>query len=204
MTMGYLAADPETGECVIIDVPLDSPDFFLGKIRENDLSLAGICLTHSHWDHSGDAPLLKRETNADVFIHEADAHRLEDPMKHSLMPLPFDLEPMRDYKTLKHGDVIKCGNLNFEVRHTPGHTEGGICLVEHDRKIVFSGDTLFSGSVGRVDLPGGSGETLIRSIKEQLMNLPDDFEVYSGHGPKTTIGNERRSNPFLTGDVSIN
>ena len=122
---------------------------------------------------------------------------LLDQAAHTVWPLPFTLHNVKPTGLLKHGDLLICGDWTCEVIHTPGHTEGGVCFIDHEHSCAFVGDTLFSGSIGRTDLPGGDTDTLLNSIKECLMTLPDDFVVFPGHGPLTTIGDEKLNNPFL-------
>ena len=196
-TIGYLVADTDTRKSVIIDAPLDSAQFFTDNIKKRDLKLDAIFLTHSHWDHTADAPLLHEKTGAPIYIHKYDEYRITDPMNHSIFQLPFVLDPCEAQFYFEHSATISIGNLDFEILHTPGHTEGGVCIVNHKNRIVFAGDTLFHSSIGRTDLPGGSTDELLFSIKNNLLTLPDDYIVYSGHGPKTTIGNERKNNPFI-------
>ncbi|MCX7736620.1 MAG: MBL fold metallo-hydrolase [Candidatus Kapabacteria bacterium] len=196
-TIGYLIYCTETQNGVVIDVPLDSTSFFLEYIDKNKINLNSIFLTHTHWDHTADVAKLIKETQAKLYVNKLDEYRLIDPMKHTLMPLPFELESVNPDFYFQDGQKISIGNIKFEVRFTPGHTEGGTTFVIHNEKKVFAGDTLFYGSIGRVDLPGGSYDTLINSIREKLFTLDDDYEVYSGHGPKTTIGFEKFTNPFF-------
>ncbi len=202
-TIGYLVNDEINHKAVVIDVPLESAEIFDKLIKEKETTLEAILLTHTHWDHSAEAPLLHRLTGAEVYVGQADEFRLIEPDKHSILQLGFELEPYRDAKFLEQGGHFKFGDIDLEVVHTPGHTEGGLCFVDHKNKIIFSGDTLFHGSVGRVDLPGGSGEILMNSITNKLMSLDDGYKVYCGHGPKTSIGFERKHNPFINGIYNI-
>ena len=156
-----------------------------------------ILLTHSHWDHTGDAAKLQRATKAHIAVHPDDDYRLSEPNKYTGFPLPFTLEACKADRYLHAGDSLMLGAWTFEVRHTPGHTEGGICFIDHARKLAFVGDTLFAGSIGRTDLPGGDTATLLNAIRTQLFTLDDDFVVLPGHGNRTSIGTERRTNPFL-------
>jgi hydroxyacylglutathione hydrolase len=176
---------------------MESSSYFVKLIRENNLQLAAIILTHSHWDHTADAPVLRKITGADIMMHPADEFRLLDPNLHSIFPLPFHLEGTKAQKYLNHLDILEIGKLKFEIRHTPGHTEGGICLIEHNNKSVFSGDTIFEDSVGRVDLPGGDWNTLKKSIYENIFILDDNYIIYPGHGNQTHVGWEKANNIFL-------
>ncbi len=196
-TNGYLVVDDSTSKCVIIDTPLVSADRFMSLINENGYILECILLTHSHWDHTGDCVKLFNKTGVDIYLHKDDEYRLRNPKSHTIMQLPFEIDSYNASKLLKDKDILKIGNLEFEVLHTPGHTEGSVCFVEHKNKVVFSGDTLFEGSIGRVDLPGGDEEAIFNSLQNVLMNLPDDYKVYCGHGSMTTIGKEKKYNPFL-------
>jgi glyoxylase-like metal-dependent hydrolase (beta-lactamase superfamily II) len=195
-TRGYLVADPETLTAVVIDTPLGVCQPFADLAEQNGYSIAAILLTHSHWDHTADCAALQRRTGAPVYLHPADAYRLTDPMAHTIWPLPFTIEPVTEYIPLAHGQDLSFGSLRFHVLHTPGHTEGGVCFVQGAHSRVFAGDTLFNGSVGRVDLPGGDEEELLASIRRELFALPDETVVYCGHGPETTIGRERVENPY--------
>ncbi len=193
----YLIHEGAGSEAVLIDAPTEAAFLMMPFIEENNIRLRAVFLTHSHWDHTMDAPEFRRKTGAAVYIHKDDEHRLLKPMEYTSIPVPFEIEPFSADKYYKQGDILKTGNFTFEVRHTPGHSEGGVALVEHVHKSVFCGDTLFNEGVGRVDLPGGNWDTLVSSIKNKLLTLPDDYKVYSGHGPTTSIGHEKKSNPFL-------
>ena len=179
----FLVADSESKEAIIIDPGFDRNSeaaMVLDDAKRNGFKIKFIVNTHGHSDHTIGNQLVKEATKAPILIHEYDA------------PLLTDKPPD---KTLREGDVIEFGSIKLRVFHTPGHSEGGICLLGSD--VVFSGDTLFAGSIGRYDLPGGSLEALMNSIKNKLMILPDYVKVYPGHGPTSTIGEERRYNPFL-------
>lgn len=197
-TNGYLLVDEESNSGLIIDAPIDSAEPIAEAATRAGITPGALVLTHSHWDHTGDVAELKRRyPDMLVYVHPDDEYRLVDPMKHLVWSLPFTIEGASADRRLHHNDSFEIGGLCFRVIHTPGHTEGGICLYEPDRKIIFVGDTLFAGSVGRTDLPGGDWSTLLESITSRLLPLPDDVSAYPGHGPETTIGIERRTNPFL-------
>lgn len=194
----------ESAPAIIIDAPPDSALQLIPVIENKKLKVEKIILTHTHWDHTLDTAELRRKTNASVFVHKEDEYRLLNPNETSIFKLPFTIEPVKPDGYLDHGMKFNCGSLEFEVVHTPGHTEGGVCLINYENKIAFTGDTLFCRSVGRTDFPGGSWELLLQSIEEQLLTLPDDFIVYSGHGMPTTIGDEKMYNPFIEQIISQN
>lgn len=198
-----------TGTAICID-PGEPSDEVAGYVRENDLELKAIILTHGHLDHIGGTAFMKREfPEADVLLHkeEEDLYTslprqplLMGVQPHQFATLGMDYEdPPKPTRFVEHREVLEVGELRFEIRHCPGHTLGHIVLAEHGQKAVFTGDCLFSGSIGRTDLPGGNYDRLIVSINENVMTLGDDFSVMCGHGPDTTVGRERVGNPFLTG-----
>lgn len=195
-TIGYLISD-ETGEAMIIDTPLESTNSFMKSIRRDGLKVKSIVLSHTHWDHTADAAELRRQTGAKIYVHKEDKYRVVDPMKFTIYRLPFELEALEPDELLEGNEVINVGNMSFKVIHTPGHTEGGICLYCAEEKVLFSGDTLFNESVGRCDLPGGSMGLLINSIIDKLLVLDGETKVYPGHGESTTIDSEKNNNPFL-------
>jgi hydroxyacylglutathione hydrolase len=191
----FIVADEKTREAVVIDPGDDAADI-LKMIKDKDLKVKYIVNTHGHFDHIGANKAVKEATGAEILIHEADApvmaHAAQQSMSFGMRPVS---SPLAD-RFVKHGDVIAAGEIALKVVHTPGHSPGGICLLEQG--VAFTGDTLFAGSIGRTDLPpGGDLKTLLRSIKKNLLTLPDDTKVFSGHGPASTIGDERRENPFL-------
>lgn len=199
-TIGYLVIDEATGDAVIIDAPVDSADRFVAALDAAGATPRALILTHSHWDHTGDVvPLKQRFPEMRIYVHPDDEYRLVDPMAHTIWKLPFTIEGTTPDGHLHQGDTFHLGDIRFDVLHTPGHTEGGICLYDRAHGMIFVGDTLFAGSVGRTDLPGGDWGTLISSITDHLLPLPDETAVYPGHGPSTTIGEERISNPYVGG-----
>ncbi|MBI5324809.1 MAG: MBL fold metallo-hydrolase [Ignavibacteriae bacterium] len=192
-----VGAGSESAPTIVIDAPPDAVSHLLPVIKKRNLKIEKIILTHTHWDHTLDTAELKRYTNAPVYVHKNDEYRLLKPNETSIFKLPFEIEAVVPDIYLEDGMKINCGLLEFQVLHTPGHTEGGICLVNFENNVAFTGDTIFCRSVGRTDFPGGSTDTLLSSIKNKILTLPDDMMVYSGHGEPTTIGDEKKFNPFL-------
>ena len=180
---------------MIID-PGDEAERILDEVRELGLDIKIIALTHGHIDHTAALKEVKEATGAPVAIHADDVSTLKGKLLSMFLGIGFKSPPPPD-RLLKDGDTISIGELEFTVVHTPGHTKGSICLL--GERVLFSGDTLFNYGVGRSDLPdsGGSYNQLIDSIQRRLLVLDDDIKVYPGHGPETTIGAERRGNPFL-------
>lgn len=190
----YILADEKTKEAVVID-PGDDAQDLLNIIRSKDLKVKYIVNTHAHFDHVGANRDLQEATGAEILLHEADASLLNASTDQAVMfGMKAPSSPPAD-RYLKHGDLVTAGEVSLKVLHAPGHSSGGICLLEDG--IVFSGDALFAGSIGRTDLPGGDLMTLINSIQSNLLTLPDDTRVFPGHGPDTTIGAEKKENPFL-------
>lgn len=189
----YIVGDEAGGQGMIID-PGDEAAKILAKIKKLELDIKHIILTHGHIDHAGALAEVKEATGAGVAIHTRDKAVLEDRSLSMFLGIPYRTLPVID-RLLEDRDVVSVGGLDFIVIYTPGHTPGGICLFGDG--VLFSGDTLFRGSIGRADFPGGSYERLLESIQDNLMVLDDDIKVYPGHGPETTIGAERRGNPFL-------
>ncbi len=205
----YVVAGEGSPEAVVIDPGADARDI-LETVRRHGLRVAAIINTHGHADHIAANGRVIQETGAPLLAHRAEAAMLTKPSLNLSSWAGLQIFGPPADRLLEDGDEVKVGTLLLKVLHTPGHTRGGICLVARDDSAnpacgrgkcqgpsIFSGDTLFAGSVGRTDFPGGSFEDLIRSIKEKLLVFDDDTEVYPGHGPATTIGEERASNPFL-------
>ena len=191
----YLVASEQTRDGMVVD-PAGDASRILSNIRELDLKIGLIVVTHTHADHIGAIRQVIENTGATFAIHTAEAEILQhsDFSRFTAMDLTFQPPPPPD-RLLKDGDFLIVGDLKFQVLHTPGHSPGGICIVGHG--VVFSGDALFSGSIGRTDGPDGNSNLLTSSIRTKLLVLPDQTLVLPGHGPKTTIGQERRNNPFL-------
>lgn len=208
-----IIACEKTRHAMCID-PGEPSDEVAGYLRSNDLELRAIVLTHGHLDHIGGTAFMKQEfPEAEVLVH-ADEEDLyyslpQQPLMmgmqpHQLAALGMNYEdPPRVNRNVVHGETLEIGQLKFEIRHCPGHTLGHIVLVEHDKRTVLTGDCLFNGTIGRTDLPGGNYKRLLESIDKQVMSLDNDFTVMCGHGPDTTVGRERESNPFLTGQYRL-
>jgi glyoxylase-like metal-dependent hydrolase (beta-lactamase superfamily II) len=183
----HILADPRSREAIAIDTATPSLAWIADELRARDWTLKLIVSTHGHWDHIGDNAAVADHTGADIAVHPLDRDRLTNPQ-----PLfaPFEIPPSVPAVDLAEGGVIRFGELRLTVLHTPGHTEGSVCLLNRDGGTLFSGDTLFAGGWGRVDLPGGDPDQMAESIAH-LAGLEDLLRVLPGHGPATTIGRER-------------
>jgi glyoxylase-like metal-dependent hydrolase (beta-lactamase superfamily II) len=190
----YILYDENLKEGVVID-PGDDAEDILKAIKKLGIKIKYILATHGHFDHVGAVAPLKKTLNADFLAHEEDFFFLEDG-KNTANRWGVDIhQPPRPDRFIKHGDKIKVGEFELEVIHTPGHSPGGVSFF-YD-KMLFGGDTLFKGSIGRTDFRNGSFEKLSNSIRKRLYSLPNDTIVYTGHGPITTIGNEKKYNAFV-------
>jgi len=188
----YIIADENTKEGLVVD-PGDEPDRILDLIHENKFQLKYIVCTHAHFDHVAAVPEIKEETKAKIVLHidDLDIYR---STKDQAAAWGYEVDPLPEPEMfVSEGDVLEVGDLRFEILHTPGHSPGGICL--YGEGILITGDTLFAGSVGRTDLYGGDMEKLRRSFR-RLLSLSDKIKVLPGHGPETTIGQERTDNFF--------
>lgn len=197
-TNAYLAYDG-SGEGILVDAPPD-PDLVGAHIARLDVAVVGILLTHGHIDHTGGAGKLAAASGAVAYVHPDDdfltLHPTEQLRAMFGVAPPGSYEVPDRFESLEHGQVLEIAGISLEVRHTPGHTPGHCCFYVADEGTLFTGDQLFAGSIGRFDLPGGSGPALFQSMREQVMTLDDEVRVLPGHGPETTIGRERATNPF--------
>ncbi|MFC1984582.1 MBL fold metallo-hydrolase [Chloroflexota bacterium] len=191
----YIVGSESNKEGMIID-PGDEAKAILKNVKDSGLKIQFIILTHGHIDHIGALKAVKEATGAEVAIHTYEANSLQEQPLSTLLGLSYPTPLPPDW-SLQDSDSIDIDDLHFSVLHTPGHSPGGTCLMGEG--IIFSGDTLFNFGIGRYDLPGGNYSQLMDSIHTKLMALPDDTIVYPGHGPETTIGAERRGNPFSHG-----
>lgn len=193
----YLFGCSRTRRAVVID-PGDNARAILRLAEQQALTLEKIINTHAHFDHVMAVNAVKHATDAKFYLHRDELPILADVPNRVRLWLEMEVDRVDDPDAfLSHGDRIQVGDEELEVRLVPGHSPGHVVFVHHAGRQVFGGDTLFQGSIGRFDLPGADGPTLLRSIRAQLMTLPDDYRVFPGHGAPTTIGAERTSNPFV-------
>lgn len=201
-TNAYLVAREKGGTALVVDAPPD-PDRIGQEAAQMGLALVGMVLTHGHVDHTGGSGKLSADTGAVTYVHPDDdfltLHPIDQLRTIFGMVPPGDYQVAQQRQPLSHQQELVLAGVALQVRHTPGHTPGHCCLWWEEEGILFSGDQLFAGSIGRTDLPGGSYPALMESMASQVMTLDDEVRVLPGHGPETTIGRERRSNPFLTG-----
>jgi hydroxyacylglutathione hydrolase len=194
----YVIGDEEIGEGAIVD-PGDEAARIALAVEQTGLAISEILITHAHIDHVGAVAALVEEYACPVLMHaEAEPMLQQLPTQAMMMGLRFGKVPKVD-RRIEDEEVLEVGGLRLKALYTPGHAPGHLAFYAESERLVFSGDALFAGSVGRTDLFGGDTEVLMRNIKERLMRLPDQTRVLSGHGPETTIGDERAHNPFLHG-----
>jgi len=194
----WIVSDDHGGPAVIVDPADDAPAILMAL---GDRAVAAIVLTHRHFDHIGAVREIMAQTHAPLFAHSMDAEALSTSLGTGGAPFGFEQTAPRPDRLLEDGDLVETGSLTLTVLHTPGHTPGGICLFAQDDSgeppQLFAGDTLFAGSVGRTDFEGGDARALSRSIASKMAPLPENTLVHPGHGPDTTVGRERRLNPFF-------
>ncbi len=193
----YLFGCGRTHSAVVID-PGDNARGILPTAQQSGLHIEAIINTHAHFDHVMAVAGIKAATGAPFHLHAADLPILRELPERVRLWLDTEIDPLDEPDGyLEHGQIIHVGDEELEVRFTPGHAPGHVVFVHHAGRQVFAGDTLFQGSIGRYDLPGADRDTLLQSIREQLLTLPDDYVVYPGHGPATEIGFERQNNPYV-------
>ena len=199
-TNGYLLTDAQRGEAVLIDAPGDILLEIQPILAKEGCKLTELWITHGHWDHTQDAAKVVRATGAKVLAHAADKTLIETPQVMSaFLGGAITLEPLHVDRWVEPVETFTALGREVEVRHVPGHCPGNVLFYFASEKAAFVGDALFAGNVGRTDLPGGSREVLAKAITTQIYTLPDETVVYSGHGEETTVGVEKKSNPFVRG-----
>ena len=194
----YLYWDQETGDGVVIDPGADE-SVLITAIEASKMNLKAILLTHGHGDHIAAVAAIKKHFNVPLYLGVGDEDLLSRPSEEIAALLGHAILPITADHVMNDELVIKLGSVLLRVLATPGHTRGGVCFLDEKENLLFTGDTLFWGSIGRTDLPGGSLPILLDSIKTRILSLPDAIRCYPGHGPETTVGAERSSNPFLIG-----
>lgn len=190
----YLLVEPGSTDAALVD-PGEEPELFLARADEEGLTIRAIWLTHAHLDHISGVAAIREATGAPIYLHPDDHALYQNlPNQGRWFGLALDPPPPVDH-WLEHGGTVTLGRATWTVRHAPGHSAGSVLFVRPG--LVIGGDVLFQGSIGRTDLPSGDHDQLIQSIRRELLTLPDDTTVWPGHGPPTTVGVERRTNPFL-------
>ncbi|HVU33450.1 MAG TPA: MBL fold metallo-hydrolase [Opitutaceae bacterium] len=198
-TNAYLLTAPERGEALLIDAPGGIWSEIEPILKKSGCRLIELWLTHGHWDHTQGAAEVVRATGARIRAHPDDRVLIEEPsIMERFMGETLDLEAVHVDAWVKPGEQLSILGTTAEVRHVPGHCPGNVLFHFPALGIAIVGDALFNGSVGRTDLPGGSFEQLERSIREQIYTLPENTVVFPGHGPKTTVGDEKSGNPYVT------
>ena len=193
---GYIVWRDGSTTAVAID-PGNSVAPMLQLLRDEGLQVGAVLLTHAHLDHVEGVARLVRETSAPIYLHSADRF-LYDHVAQQAQQFGMRVDPLPEVShTLDHGQTITIGDVSYRVLHAPGHSPGHVVFLVEEAECAFVGDVVFQGSIGRSDLPGGDFAQLMESIRAQVLTMPDDTTLYAGHGPPTTVGHERATNPFL-------
>jgi hydroxyacylglutathione hydrolase len=199
-TNAFLLTDAARGEAVLVDAPGDILESVKPILAREQCKLKELWLTHGHWDHIQDAAKVVRATGAQTRGHRADRHFFETPeIMSAFLSSRITLEKIAINHWVEQGDRFEALGRTVEVRHVPGHCPGNVLFYFADEGAALVGDALFAGSVGRTDLPGGSRDVLVKAIREQIYTMPDATVVYPGHGPETTVGVEKQTNPYVRG-----
>ncbi|TMW73787.1 MBL fold metallo-hydrolase [Alteribacter natronophilus] len=198
-TNGFLIHNEEK-EAVFFD-PGSDGEKVVSLLKEEELTLRAVVLTHAHFDHIGGVEAIQKELGVPVYVHEKEAEWLKDPGRNgsALFPGIPEISVSGEVSTLSGEGKVTFGPFEFDMLETPGHSPGSLSFYSPENRVIFSGDVLFQGGIGRTDLPGGDHDTLLNSIHTKLLDLPDETVVANGHGPETTIGTEKETNPFLNG-----
>jgi len=193
---GYLVTCPETGSTLVVDPGATAPEMAEAVVTGR-LKVETLVLTHAHLDHVEGIPDIRAVCDAPILLH-ADDRGLYDAVQAQAAMFGLQVRPLpAPDGELIPGETLRFGNCSFEIRHAPGHAPGHVMLVSHEEELALVADVVFRGSIGRTDLPGGDFQTLIESIRREVLTLPDSFRLLPGHGPETTVGVERTTNPFL-------
>ena len=199
----FLLIEPQSHEAWVID-PGGNPSAILAQLQQDQARLTRILATHAHFDHILAVPDLQEATHAPFHLHQADLPVLHHAPQAVRSWLGWEWGPPPQVDIyLHHGDILTLGDTQLEIRHVPGHSPGSVILVDHQGHRAWVGDTVFREGMGRTDLPGGNYAQLVRAINQHILTLPDDYILYPGHGPSTTVGHERRHNPFISPDLWV-
>lgn len=198
-TNAFALIEPLTKQCVIIDAPAEAYDWAVETASKHECTIVALILTHGHWDHILDGHKFA-EAGIPVYGHAADTEMFASPSKMASYAIPgLDLKEVPIKHWIKGGDRLELLGTKMEIRHVPGHCPGNVLVYLAEQKVAVVGDVIFAGSVGRYDLPGGDFNVLTKSIKTQVYTLPDGTTLYPGHGPETSVAQEKSSNPFVQG-----